>query len=116
MNVSLLGEALPFGLDLNVIFQSVLTAALGFFTAIATMRGDARRANNDVLGRLMERVDQLEDDKDRLSGEVADLHEDRVSDAYVRAYARILYDAWRRPPDPPEPSPIAARALGLEAE
>lgn len=71
-------------------------------------------ASRELREDLSERIAILEADRDRMTSEIADMHEERVRDAYVRAYAQLLFEAFPDPPGAPEPPPVVARILGIE--
>lgn len=70
-------------------------------------------ASKELREDLYERVKSLETDREKMKEEITDLHEARVNDAYVRAYARMLVDVFPDPPGPPEAPLIVAKVLGL---
>lgn len=72
------------------------------------------KASRGLREDLSERIAVLEADRDRMTAEIADMHEERVRDAYVRAYAQLLFETFPDPPGAPEPPPVVARLLGIE--
>lgn len=70
-------------------------------------------ASRELREDLYERVKSLETDREKMKSEITSLHEERVNDAYVRAYARVVVDAFPDPPGPPTAPPVVAKVLGL---
>lgn len=71
-------------------------------------------ASRELREDLAERITALEADRDRMTAEISALHEERVHDSYVRAYAQLLVEMFPDPPGAPEAPPIVARLLGIE--
>ena len=71
-------------------------------------------ASRDLREDLAERIAALEADRDRMTNEISALHEERVYDSYVRAYAGLLWELFPDPPGAPPPPPVVARVLGIE--
>ena len=105
--------------------SSIISLAVGIAGAWLVFRGklaetaQAREAaiwdaSREIREDLAERIAVLEADRDRMTAQIADLHEARVHDSYVRAYASLLWELFPNPPGAPPPPPVVAKLLGLE--
>ena len=107
------------------VLSSAISLILGISGAWLVFRGklaetsQAREtaiwdASREIREDLAERIAVLEADRDRMTAQITELHEERVHDSYVRAYAGLLWELFPDPPGAPPPPPVVARLLGLE--